>query len=308
MECVILGAGGMMPMPLRMTTSVLVRREGRMLMFDAGEGIQISLKKGGLGIASLDAVAISHLHADHVLGLPGIMMFRAQCEDTGPLTIIGPPGIERFVRNTIADLRYHLSYELDFVEWSEECGDTAWSWNGHEITWHRLRHSTFCLGYRLEEANRPGKFDLDKAADLGVPSGPLFGRLQSGEEITTPEGRVVRPNDVLGESRRGRIVTFATDTRPCDGLNHACKNADIAFVEGMFTDLHKTEALEKKHMTAAQAARAASDSGVKKLVLVHISPRYTTADESILRDEARAVFKNTEVGRGLDVYKIPLPD
>ena len=295
-------------MPLRMTTSVLVRRGGRMLMFDAGEGIQISLKRGGLGIASLDAVAISHLHADHVLGLPGVMMFRAQCEDPGPLTIIGPPGIEQFVRHTITDLRYHLSYEIDFVEWSEDRGDKAWSWNGHEITWHRLRHSTFCLGYRLNEANRPGKFDLDKAADLGVPSGPLFGQLQAGEEITTPNGRVVRPKDVLGDPRRGRIVTFATDTRPCDGLNQSCEDADIAFVEGMFTDRHKAEAQEKKHMTAAQAAHAAHDSRVKKLVLVHISPRYSTADESILRDEARAVFKNTDVGRELDVYKISLPD
>ena len=163
MECVILGAGGMMPMPTRMTTSVLVRREGRMLLFDAGEGIQISLKKRGLGIRTLDAVAVSHLHADHILGLPGIMMFRAQCEEPGPLTIIGPPGVERFIRHNLEDLRYHLNYSLEFVEWSSAGGEVAWTWHGQLLKWDRLKHSTFCLGYRLEEAERPGRFQDRKS-------------------------------------------------------------------------------------------------------------------------------------------------
>lgn len=304
----ILGAGGMMPMPTRMTTSVLVRREGRMLLFDAGEGIQISLKRGGLGIRTLDAVAISHLHADHVLGLPGIMMFRAQCDDPGPLTVIGPPGTQRFIRHTLEDLRYRLNYRLEFLEWEEGAGPLAWSWRGHEIRWEPLAHSAFCLGYRLDERQRPGRFHPRRAAELGVPSGPLFGRLQAGETITTPAGETVSPEQVLGPPRRGRSVVFATDTLPCDGLARLCGGADIAFVEGMFTLAHAEEAAEKLHMTAEQAGRVAAEAGAQRLVLVHLSPRYTRDDEQILRDEARVHFPGAEVGRGLATYEIKLPD
>jgi ribonuclease Z len=308
MECVILGAGGMMPMPARMTTSVLLRREGRMLLFDAGEGIQISLKRGGLGIRNLDAVAITHLHADHVLGLPGIMMFRAQCEDPGPLTVIGPPGIRRFVRHTLEDLRYRLNFRIDYVEWDDAAGSTAWSWHGHALRWEVLEHSAFCLGYRLDEAGRPGRFHLERAIELGVPEGPLFGELQAGKSVTTPSGATVRPDQVLGAERRGRNVVFATDTAPCDGLRRLCRSADIAFLEGMFTLAHEQEAVEKQHMTADQAGRIAAETEVKKLVLVHLSPRYTHDDEKILRDEARAHFPSAEVGRGLASYEIKLPD
>lgn len=308
MECVVLGAGGMMPMPLRLTTSVLVRREGRMLMFDAGEGIQLALKRGGLGIRSLDAVAISHLHADHVLGLPGVMMFRAQSDSPGPLTIIGPPGTERFVRHTLEDLRFHKNYSLEFVEWSPDAPRVAWSWGGHDLIWDQLDHSTFCIGYRIEEAARPGRFDLDRARELGVPAGPEFGRLQSGEEITLADGRRVAPGDVMGPERRGRVVAYATDTRPCPGLGSLCADADLAFVEGMFAERHAREAVDKKHMTVREAASAARQAGVSRLVLVHLSPRYSREDEQELAAQAAEVFPGAEVGRSLAAYEVPLPD
>lgn len=295
-------------MPIRLTTSMLLRREGRMIMFDAGEGIQLALKRGSLGIRALDALAISHLHADHVLGIPGILMFRAQCEEPTPLTIIGPPGIERFVRHTIEDLRYHVNYPVDFVEWTEGAPEVAWLWGEHRIRWELLEHSTLCLGYRLEEAQRPGKFDPARATQLGVPAGPLFGRLQAGEAISLPDGTTVSPDDVMGERRRGRVVTFATDTRPCEGLGKLCAGADIAFVEGMFAREHEAEAAKKMHMTAAQAARIAVSAGVERLVLVHISPRYTLEDEARLRDEASEIFPGAMVGRGLDSFTVPLPD
>jgi ribonuclease Z len=308
MDCVVLGYGGMMPMPLRLTTSVLVRREGRMLLFDAGEGIQLSLKRGALGIRGLDAVAISHLHADHVLGLPGIMMFRAQCEEPGPLTIVGPPGVERFVRHTLEDLKYHLNYTLEFVEWAPGAGRIAWAWHGNGLAWEPLEHSTFCLGYRLEEAVRPGRFDPARADALGVPPGPLRGRLQSGETVSSADGREIRPGDVLGPPRRGRVVAFATDTRPCAGLEALCEGADVAFVEGMFGSVHAAEAEEKRHMTAAEAAGAAARARVSRLVLVHVSPRYSLEDEGVLRDEARARFPNAEIASQLAIYEVPLPE
>jgi len=309
MECVVLGAGGMMPMPARLTTSVLVRREGRALMFDAGEGIQLALKRGALGIANLDAVAISHLHADHVLGLPGVMMFRNQCEAASPLAIIGPPGIGRFVRHTLEDLRYRIDYGLEFVEWSEEAGGAAWDWRGARLCWEPLDHSVLCLGYRIEEATRPGRFFPDRAEAAGVPNGPLRGRLQQGEDVALDDGRIVRPADVLGPPRRGRVVAFATDTRPCAGLERTVAAADLAFVEGMFALEHAADAAGKKHMTAADAAAAAARAGARRLVLVHISPRYDTrGDEDRLREEARAHFPGAEIGRSLAMYAIPLPD
>lgn len=306
MDCVVLGYGGMMPMPLRLTTSVLVRRDGRMLLFDAGEGIQLSLKRGALGIRGLDAVAISHLHADHVLGLPGIMMFRAQCEDPGPLAIVGPPGIERFVRHTLDDLRYHVNYALEFVEWAPGADRTAWTWHGAALSWEPLEHSTTCLGYRLEEPARPGRFDPLRAEALGVGPGPLRGRLQAGEAVALPDGREIRPGDLLGPPRRGRVIAFATDTRPCPGLRTLCAGADLAFVEGMFADVHAAEAEEKRHMTAAEAAAAAA--GASRLVLVHVSPRYSLEDEAVLAGEARALFPRAEIASQLAAYEVPLPD
>ncbi len=293
-------------MPGRLTTSVLVRRDGHALMFDAGEGIQLALKKGSLGIRALDAIAISHLHADHVLGIPGIMMFRAQNEDPGPLTIFGPPGLEQFIRHTIEDLKYRLNYPFTCHEWSEETGSEGWKWNGATLIAKPLNHSTFCLGYRLEEPMRPGKFNAERALELGVESGPQFGKLQSGETITTPHGKRVSPSDVLGPPRPGRVVVFATDTSPCTGLTQLMGGADIAFVEGMFTLAHFKEAETKKHMTADQTGRAAAEAGPKQLVLVHISPRYTKADEAILAAEAKKHFETTEVAAQLKVYPVPL--
>jgi ribonuclease Z len=308
MDCVVLGYGGMMPMPQRLTTSVLVRRDGRMLMFDAGEGIQLSLKRGGLGIRGLDLVAITHLHADHVLGLPGVMMFRAQCEDPGPLAIVGPPGVERFVRHTLEDLKYRLNYALEFTEWSPAAGPVAREWNGCALSWAPLDHSAFCLGYRIEEAVRPGRFDVARADAAGVPAGPLRGRLQAGEPASLPDGRVVRPEDVLGAPRRGRVVAFATDTRPCPGLEQVCAGADLAFVEGMFANVHADEAEAKRHMTAAEAAAAVARAGASRLVLVHVSPRYSFEDEKVLCAEARAHFPNAEIAAQLAAFEVPLPD
>ncbi len=308
MECVALGTGGMMPMPLRLTSSVLVRLEGRMLMFDAGEGIQLALKRGGLGIQALDAVAITHLHADHVLGLPGILMFRAQNEAPGPLTIIGPPGIARFVRHTLSDLRYHVNFEVEYIEWQESADRTAWSWHGTRLEWEPLDHSTFCLGYRLVEPERPGRFHLKCAQELGVPEGPLFGQLQSGKSVRTADGREIRPEDVLGPARRGRAIAYATDTRPCAGLERLLAGVDIAFTEGMFAAQHHTDAVEKKHMTSFEAATVAAAANAHRLVLIHISPRYTREDEKILEQEARECFQNAEVARPLAAYSVPLPD
>jgi ribonuclease Z len=224
------------------------------------------------------------------------------------LAIIGPPGIRRFVEHTLSDLRYQINFDLDFVEWREGARREAWTWRGATLEWAPLEHSAFCLGYRLEEPQRPGKFNPQQALALGVPEGAMFGRLQSGESVVTPSGQTVAPEQVLGPKRRGRVFAFATDTRPCSGLLTVIEGADIAFVEGMFAAEHEAEAFQKGHMTAMEAAKSAAAAHVERLILVHISPRYSREDETILESEAKSCFERAEVAKPLAAYPVPLPD
>ena len=277
-----------------------------MLLCDAGEGIQIALKRGGLGIRALDAAVISHLHADHTLGLPGIMMFRAQNENPGPFTIIGPPGLKQFIQATIEVLGCRINYEYNIIEWHPDAGEVAWQWHDVQVRWTPLDHSTFCLGYRLQENVRPGRFLVEKATALGVPPGPLYRRLQEGESVSLADGRTVCSEEVLGPPRPGRSVVFATDTRPCEGLSRLLAKADLAFVEGMFAAEHAEEAARKKHMTAEEAARAVEAAKTRRAVLVHISPRYTLADEQLLESEARKICPRTEISASLKSYSVPM--
>jgi ribonuclease Z len=309
MECFLLGSGGMMPMPYRFLTSLVVRVEGAMYMFDAGEGTQVALKKMALGIKGLRVIAITHLHGDHCLGLPGILMMKAQVQDPGPLVVLGPAGTQGFVASLRASLGFHLNYPIEFVEWTDSGGEEAYADDRISIFWAPLVHTTFCLGYRLEEHPRPGKFLVERARRLRIPEGPLWGRLQRGEEVILADGTKVLPSQVLGPPRRGRSVCFAVDTRPCKALYKLCKKVDMAFLDGMFHPEHEEEAREKGHMTSSDASRVAARAGASRVILVHLSPRYK--DEGEIREIQKAASErhgSVEVGRDLTQYTIPLPD
>jgi ribonuclease Z len=308
MECILLGSGGMMPMEYRFLTSLAVRLNGRIYLFDAGEGAQLGLKKTKLGIRGLDVLAVSHLHADHCLGIPGIMMLRSQMQDPEPFTIMGPPGIRRFIRQTQENLGFFLNFSINFIEWSPEIGDTAYQDEQVRIVWHALEHTRFCLGYRLEELERPGKFKPHKAASLGVPKGSLWGRLQKGQSVTLEDGREIKPQQVLGKPRRGRHVAYVVDTRPAKGIYRLCQDADIAFVEGMFLPEDGEHADAKGHLTVVDAARIASRAGVQRAVLVHLSPRYDYGDLHLLAAAARSRFPGAEIGEDFKFYQVPLPE
>ena len=304
MDCVLLGSGGMMPMPYRFLTSLVVRLQGRLYLFDAGEGSQISLKKIKIGIKSLRVIAISHLHGDHCLGLPGLLMMRAQVTDPDSLTILGPPGIERFVSQLHELLGYFINYPIEFVEWHEGSPYIAYEDELVRITWGSLNHTTLCLGYRLEEHPRPGRFRPEAAEALGVPQGPLWRRLQWGEKVTLDEGMTVSPHQVVGPSRPGRRICYAVDTRPTQILHSLCQDVDIAFLDGMFSEEHRSEAEKKGHMTVDDAARVAASAGARRAVLVHISPRYKEEDIEKLTAEATQQFDRAEIGRDLQRYSI----
>jgi len=298
----------MMPMPYRLLTSLAVRFNGRICIFDAGEGTQLGLKTTKLGIRGLNVLAVSHLHADHCLGIPGIMMLKAQIQDPEPLTIIGPPGIKQFVEQTHANLGYFLNFTVSFLEWSEQNSGVAYEDDQIRIIWHPLEHSRFCLGYRLEELDRPGKFKPHLATSLEIPKGSLWGKLQQGESITLEDGTEISPEQVLGEPRRGRHVAYVVDTKPSKGVYRLCQGADIAFMEGMFLPEHGEHAEAKGHLTVVDAARIAGRAGVRRAVLVHISPRYNSDELSLLAAAAKSRFNGAEIGEDFKVYQVPLPD
>lgn len=307
MECILLGSGGMMPMPHRLLTSLAVRLNGEIYLFDAGEGTQLGLKKARLGLRGLRVIAVTHLHADHCLGLPGLLMLRTQMESAGPLTILGPPGMEELIYQIRRLTAHHLNYPLHFQEWAEGAPETAYHDDRVRILWHPVQHTCFCLGYRIEEHDRPGRFDPQRAEALGVPKGPLWGRLQRGESVTGQNGRTVNPQQVLGPSRRGRRIAFVTDTRPAKTVYRLCKEADIAFLEGMFLPEDSRHAETKGHMTVVDAARIARRAGAEKAVLVHISPRYADEDLDRLEAAAKEEFSRAGMGKDLDVYTVLHP-
>lgn len=305
LDCFLLGTGGMAPMPYRLLVSLAVRLKGVVYLFDAGEGTQLGLKKSAVGVRGMHLIAVSHLHADHCLGIPGLMMLRSQLEHPQPLTILGPPGIERFVLENRAVLDFYINYPVRFIEWAEGAGELAYEDERARIFWQPMRHTRFCLGYRFEEHPRPGAFNPEKALRLKVPRGPLWGKLQRGEKVALESGVVVSPEQVLGPSRRGRHIAYAVDTRPNKGLYKLCRNVDLAFVEGMFLPEHAAQADAKGHMTVVEGTAVAARAGAARAVLVHISPRYRDEDLETLEMAAKKRFDGVRMGRDGDVYSVP---
>ncbi len=308
MECILIGTGGMMPMPYRMLSSMAIRLGGQLYLFDAGEGTQINWKKARLGVRGLNVIAVTHLHADHCLGIPGMMMLKAQMEEPSPLVILGPPGIREFVTQCREMLDFRLNFPVDILEWSPQSGTVAFRDEQAQIVWQPVKHTRFCLGYRFEELERPGKFSPERAQACEVPRGPLWGKLQSGETVETPTHRSVTPSEVLGPPRRGRHIAFVVDTRPTPSVYALSRGADLAFLEGMFFSEHAEHAEQKGHMTAVEAARVAAHSRVSRAVLVHISPRYENKQLKQLEDEALSEFPHLSVGRDLDTFTVEFPE
>jgi ribonuclease Z len=293
----------MMPLPGRALTSVLVRREGELFLFDCGEGTQIGLRRLNLRWKKITSIFISHTHADHVTGLPGILMLSSQVDRDEPLYICGPPKIREFVDAMRRTLDMYINYEIVVKE--IEGGAQVFHGEDYVIRSFPLSHTKQCLAYCLEENTRPGVFYPEKAAALGVPRGPLWSVLQSGDSVSLPDGRRVDSAEVMGEKRRGRKFCFATDTVMTPGLSEFAGGSDLLICEGMFTEDLADAALEKRHLTASQAARIARDGDVGQLGLIHYSPRYSDRELKKLLQEARDIFPKTFLTR--DLQHIPLP-
>jgi len=295
LDVLFLGTAGSSPGPWRGLPATLVRRGGDRLLFDCGEGTQRQLMQS-TGLVELEELFVTHFHADHVLGLPGMLKTFALRQRERDLVVYGPRGLRRLfelLSPVIGRLTFRV--ELNELEPNDELQR-----DGYRIAAFEVDHGGQGLGWALVEAPRPGVFNPDMARELGVTPGPDFGRLQHGEEVNG-----VRPEQVMGETRRGRKVVITGDTAPCDMTRLVAWEADLLIHEATFMEEDAERAAETRHSTAAQAAALAAAAGVRMLALTHISPRYSGAQ---VRDEARAVFENTIVPRDFDTVEIPFPE
>jgi ribonuclease Z len=298
LDVVFLGTAGSMPTAQRAPTAVLVRRGGERLLFDCAEGTQRQLLRSDVGLVELREIFLTHYHADHYLGLPGMLKTFALRGRELPITVYGPRGL-RDLWGALRRIFGRLTYDYELVEL--DVGETL-ERGGYALSTFAVDHGVTALGYALVELARPGRFDIDAAAALGVPVGPERGRLQNGESVTLVDGRVVAPDMVLGPPRPGRKLVLAGDTAPARSVLEAALEADVLVHEATFCEEERGRAAETRHSTAADAAEVARASGVHLLALTHLSSRYFGPD---IAGEARTIFRETVVPRDFDVIEIP---
>lgn len=297
LDIVFFGTSGSMPTADRAPTALLVRRGGERLLFDCAEGTQRQMLRSSVGLLDLREVFLTHYHADHYLGLPGMLKTFALRGRDVPITIYGPPGlIDLF--GSLRRIFGRLTYQYDLVELRP--GDTL-ERGDHRIAVFPVAHGVSSIGYALVEEERPGRFDVGTADSLGVPAGPERGELQRGEPVTLADGRVVTPDQVLGEPRPGRTVVIAGDTGPSRTVLEAARGADVLVHEATFLEDERERARETAHSTAREAAELAREAEVGLLALTHLSNRYF-GPEAVR--EARAVFAETVVPRDFDIIEV----
>jgi ribonuclease Z len=294
-----LGTGGAVPSARRNTASVLVARGGERLLFDCGEGTQRQMQRS-LGLVQVDAIYFTHFHADHFLGLPGLLKTYDLTEREKPLTIYGPRGL-RDLFQSMARVIGRVGYKLELVEL--EAGEAV-PLEDAEVRSFPVEHSVRAFGYALVEEERPGRFDPEVAKQLGVKEGPDFAALQRGEWVQG-SGGPVEPGEVMGESRAGRTIALTGDTAPCRATVDAARGANLLVHDASFSEEEAQRAADTGHSTVGQAAAVAREAEVKLLALVHISSRYHVGK---VLEEAQEVFESTIAPRDFDLIDLPFPE
>lgn len=307
MKIIPLGTSSGKPTLRRNVSALAVVGEGEWWLFDCGEGTQMQLARAGLSPQKLVGIFISHLHGDHFNGLPGLLSSMALDNREKELTLVAPTGVREYLELTARLKICFVNFPLNLIEFNERSfADKAeklvYESPRFTVVTRPLDHRIFALGFRLEEKIKPGRFNLERARELGVPAGPLYSQLQSGKPVTLADGRVITPSEVLGEPRPGKVVSYCLDTRPCTNAARLAANADWLIHEATYTDDHIEESHHFGHSTAIQAAEIAAEAQAKKLLLTHFSSRYT--DVRQLVDEARSVFPNTLAAEDLAEYEV----
>lgn len=290
LEVALLGTGGMMPLPNRWLTSLMLRYNGSNILIDCGEGTQIALKEKGWSPKPIDVMCFTHYHADHISGLPGMLLTMGNAERTEPLVMIGPRGLLKVVP-ALRMIAPELPFDISLIEIQDNF--QTFEFDGFSIEAFRVNHNVLCYGYNVV-VNRQPKFDSERAKAQNIPL-KLWNPLQKGNTVEL-DGVTYTPDMVLGESREGLKVTYCTDSRPTDFIVANAKNADLFVCEGMYGEPDKLEkAKEHKHMTFYEAAEMASLANVKEMWLTHYSPSLIRPDE--FKKEVRDIFKNTVISR-----------
>ena len=290
LDLCLLGTGGMMPLPYRWLTSLMLRYNGSSLLIDCGEGTQIAIREKGWSFRPIDIICITHFHGDHISGLPGILLAMSNSDRTEPLTMIGPKGLERVVK-ALRVIAPELPFEIMFIELTEPQQQIRL--HGYVIDAFKVNHRVTCYGYSIS-IERAGMFEVDKAKQNDVPM-RFWSRLQKGETIES-DGRVYFPELVLGPARKGLKVTYTTDTRPTDSIVRNAKDSDLFICEGMYGEKGDVNnAVKYKHMTFEEAGRLAKQAGVKELWLTHYSPALNRPEQYI--EDVRQIFQNSYPGK-----------
>ena len=286
LDVCLLGTGGMMPLPYRALTSMMIRYNGSSILVDCGEGTQVAVKQQGWSFKPIDVILFTHFHADHISGLPGLLLTIGNAERKDPVLMVGPKRLERVV-NSLRVIAPELPFQIKYMEITE--AEQTFEMNGYRLRAFRVNHNVTCYGYTME-IDRAGKFDVERAKASNIPQ-EYWGILQKGETVETKR-HVYTPDMVLGPARKGIKLTYTTDTRPTESIKQNAKHSDLFICEGMYGEKDKQKkAKEYKHMTFYEAAQLAKEAEVKEMWLTHYSPSLTKPEEYM--DDVKAIFPNS---------------
>lgn len=303
MKVIFLGTGGSFPTKERGLTSIAIRREGELLLFDCGEGTQRQMAHTKVSPMKVETVFLTHFHGDHFLGLPGLVQTMSLMDREKDLEVYGPHGTEEKISKLLEIPVFNLRFDIRIHDLQP--GDSLRR-DGYEVETAEIRHSAPGIAYSLVEDQRPGKFYPEKAKELGIEPGPKYSQLQEGETIELPDGSIVEPDQVIGPPRPGRKIVYSGDTRPSKKIIKLAKNADLLIHDGTFSKELRDEAKVGGHSTVQEAAEVAKEANVQRLVLIHASPRYSNLSE--LEEEAQEIFSNSVFANDFSEFEVELKD